>query len=53
MALLPDEATAADIPVVIPDAGGRITRACAVLLELSIDTSGGHYYRLSRRAGGR
>jgi hypothetical protein len=27
MALLPDEATAADIPVVVPDAGSWITLA--------------------------
>jgi hypothetical protein len=40
--LEPIEATAVDIHVVIPDAGARITRACVVLLELSIDTSSGH-----------
>jgi hypothetical protein len=34
MALLPDEATAADIPVVIPDAGPWITRAYADALAL-------------------
>jgi len=34
MALLPDEATAADIPVVVPDAGPWITLAYADALDL-------------------
>jgi hypothetical protein len=39
MALLPDEATAADIPVVVPDAGPWITLAYADALALCSEIS--------------